>query len=89
MKMDYLRYQQNFDAVTKQVGVAMHAHGSMTQLYASLMITPNERGGISRLMQKLGRRYVAYVNDHYKRSGTLWEGWHYETKANYFSFHTL
>ena len=25
-------------------------------------------------MQGLGRRYVAYINHHYRRSGTLWEG---------------
>lgn len=25
-------------------------------------------------MQFLGRRYVRYFNDAYKRSGTLWEG---------------
>lgn len=25
-------------------------------------------------MQHLGRRYVRYVNDVYRRAGTLWEG---------------
>ena len=42
--------------------------------HVHLLVTPNERGGISRLMQGLGRRYVAYVNGRYRRSGTLWEG---------------
>lgn len=27
-------------------------------------------------MQSLGRRYVQYINKHYRRSGTLWEGRH-------------
>jgi putative transposase len=26
------------------------------------------------MMQSLGRRYVKYVNDRYRRTGTLWEG---------------
>jgi putative transposase len=25
-------------------------------------------------MQYVGRRYVPYINDTYRRSGTLWEG---------------
>ena len=31
-------------------------------------------GGISKLMQSLGGRFVAYVNHNYQRTGTLWEG---------------
>ena len=32
--------------------------------------------GISRTMQSLGRRFVQYINQTYRRSGTLWEGRH-------------
>lgn len=31
-------------------------------------------GRVGRLMQCLGRRYVAYVNARYHRTDTLWEG---------------
>ena len=70
---DCVRYLEDLDAVAKQVGVATHAYVLMTN-HVHLLVTPSEKGGISRLMQGLGRRYVAYVNGRYKRSGTLWEG---------------
>lgn len=37
-------------------------------------MTPQSSGQVARLMQALGRRYVRYVNDRYRRTGTLWEG---------------
>jgi putative transposase len=37
-------------------------------------MTPMVDHGISQLMQALGRRYVVYINNTYKRTGTLWEG---------------
>lgn len=30
--------------------------------------------GVSAMMQSLGRMYVRYFNQKYKRTGTLWEG---------------
>ena len=42
--------------------------------HVHLLVTPKEIGGVSKLMQSLGRRYVPYFNFQYKRSGTLWEG---------------
>ena len=39
-----------------------------------LLATPTENGGIGRLMQSLGRRYVGFFNETMERSGTLWEG---------------
>jgi putative transposase len=33
-----------------------------------------EAGGVSRMMQALGRQYVIHLNHSYKRTGTLWEG---------------
>lgn len=29
---------------------------------------------MARVMQSLGRHYVRYVNDRYRRTGTLWDG---------------
>ena len=37
-------------------------------------MTPAEPGGASRMMQAIGRRYVACFNARYQRTGTLWEG---------------
>ena len=52
---------------------AIHAYVLMTN-HVHLLLTPQEKGAASRLMQALGRRYVQYVNRVYRRSGTLWEG---------------
>jgi putative transposase len=38
------------------------------------LLTPDDTDGVSRTMQYVGRRYVPYINDTYRRSGTLWEG---------------
>lgn len=38
------------------------------------LMTPAASGQISRVLQSLGRRYVRYINDRYRRAGTLWEG---------------
>jgi putative transposase len=52
---------------------AIHAYVLMTN-HLHLLVTPQERDGISKLMQSVGRRYVQYINVTYRRSGTLWEG---------------
>lgn len=42
--------------------------------HVHLLCTPHEAGGVSQMMQALGRQYVRYVNHNHKRTGTLWEG---------------
>jgi putative transposase len=42
--------------------------------HVHLLCTPRSEGGVSQMMQSLGRQYVRYFNYSYKRSGTLWEG---------------
>jgi REP-associated tyrosine transposase len=39
-----------------------------------LLVEPAEAGDLGRFMQSVGRRYVRYVNETYRRTGTLWEG---------------
>ncbi len=56
-------------------GVSVAAYVLMTN-HVHLLMTPEEKDGISRVMQSLGRRYVQYVNKACRRSGTLWEGRH-------------
>jgi putative transposase len=42
--------------------------------HVHLLVTPTEAGGVGRLMQSLGRRYVGFFNAMMERTGTLWEG---------------
>jgi putative transposase len=42
--------------------------------HVHLLMTPKQADGPSRVMKRLGQRYVQYVNRTYRRSGTLWEG---------------
>lgn len=54
-------------------GVAIHAY-VLLDVEVHLLATPREAGSLSRLMQSLGRRYVAGFNRRHGRTGTLWEG---------------
>lgn len=54
-------------------GCEVHAYVLMTN-HVHLLVTPREKGAVSRTMQALGRRYVRYFNDRLERTGTLWEG---------------
>lgn len=51
----------------------VHAYVLMTN-HVHMLMTPQTPAGIGKVMQSLGRRYVRYFNDTYRRSGTLWEG---------------
>ncbi len=70
---DCRRYLDDLNEVAEKTGCQIHAYVLMTN-HVHLLVTPMASRGISRLMQGLGRRYVAYVNGAYKRTGTLWEG---------------
>jgi putative transposase len=52
---------------------AIHAYVLMTN-HVHLLITPEAAGAVSRMMQGVGRIYVAEFNARHGRSGTLWEG---------------
>jgi putative transposase len=65
--LDYLR-----DAVRRH-GCKIHAYVLMTN-HVHLLITPDSKQGISRVMQSLNRLYVPYINFTYGTSGTIWEG---------------
>ena len=53
--------------------VAIHAWVFMDN-HVHLLVTPMHDDAVSGMMQAVGRRYVRYFNDRYKRTGTLWEG---------------
>jgi len=54
-------------------GVAIHAY-ALLEADVHLLATPGGAASLARLMQSLGRRYVAAFNRRHGRSGTLWEG---------------
>ena len=70
---DYRRYLQLLQEASTAEPAAVHAYVLMPN-HVHLLLTPERTGGLSRLMQALGRRYVRGFNDRHDRSGTLWEG---------------
>jgi putative transposase len=72
---DFLYYRRRLAEGLKRFRVALHAYVLMTN-HVHLLMTPQDRGGISQVMQHLGRIYVLHVNRAYRRTGTLWEGRH-------------
>jgi putative transposase len=69
---DYAAYLHWLDRAATTYQVAIHAYVLMPN-HVHLLATPGIDGGISRMMQYLGRHYVQYVNKTHRRSGTLWE----------------
>ena len=70
---DYSAYVGWLKEYSKKYAVDIHAWVLMTN-HVHLLCTPQQEGGISQMMQAVGRRYVQYFNYQYRRSGTLWEG---------------
>lgn len=53
--------------------VQLHAYALLGH-ELRLLVTPPEAHSLARLMQAIGRRYVAAYNRRHGRSGTLWDG---------------
>ena len=70
---DFAAYAHWLDECAKKNRVAIHAWVFMTN-HVHLLVTPKTSGGVSMMMQTLGRYYVRYFNHCYRRTGTLWEG---------------
>jgi putative transposase len=75
---DYEFYRECLVVACARYECRVHAYAFMTN-HTHLLITPSEPGGISMVMQSVGRRFVRYFNDAYGRTGTLWEGRHKAT----------
>lgn len=69
---DYVVYLEKLKYYGKEYEVKIHAFVLMTN-HVHLLATPTTSNGVSKLMQSLGRYYVRYFNQTYKRTGTLWE----------------
>ena len=72
---DYLEYLRCLKQAADQYGCKVHAYILMTN-HVHLLVTPERKDSIGQLFQGLGRHYVRYVNETYKRHGGLWEGRH-------------
>jgi putative transposase len=70
---DYAYYRWMLRDSAAHAGCLVHAYVLMEN-HIHLLVTPADVGAPSRMMQSLGRRYVRYINDRYRRTGTLWEG---------------
>lgn len=70
---DYRSYLAALSETSSHYGVAVHAYVLMSN-HVHILATPEDAGGVSRMMQQLGRKYVSYFNKAHARTGTLWEG---------------
>ena len=70
---DRARYLQLLAEALQATGCRLHAYVLMNN-HVHLLATPPEAGAVGRMMQKLGRGYVAVFNGRHGRTGTLWEG---------------
>ena len=70
---DYQAYLHWLAEAGERYKCAIHAYVLMTN-HVHILATPRESGGLSQMMQYLGRRYVPYINRRYSMSGSIWEG---------------
>lgn len=70
---DFAFYRWALNEAQAEAQCAVHAYVLMTN-HVHLLATPSDIGGPAKMMRSLGRRYVRYFNDRYRRTGTLWEG---------------
>ena len=63
---DYRAYLGWLAEAAGRYGCAVHAYVLMTN-HVHLLVTPENRASVSRMMQHVGRRYVPYVNRAYGR----------------------
>ena len=72
-RANYWKYLDELQLAARETGCAVHAYVLMTN-HVHLLVTPPDETAASRMMQRLGTRYVRYFNAAHERTGTLWEG---------------
>jgi len=70
---DYRAYLSWLKLAGEKYDCHIHAYVLMTN-HVHLLVTPGHRDSLGGLFQFVGRHYVAYINNRYERTGTLWEG---------------
>ncbi|HMV52443.1 MAG TPA: transposase [Rhodocyclaceae bacterium] len=71
--VDRRRYLEILLEVARDNDLAVHSYLLMDN-HVHLLASPGQAAGLSRAMQSLGRRYVAWFNKRHQRTGTLWDG---------------
>jgi putative transposase len=70
---DFVNYLYHLKHYSQEQHVAVHAWVLMSN-HVHLLCTPENSGGISKMMQCIGGNYVRQFNQNHQRTGTLWEG---------------
>ena len=70
---DRLEYLRCLKQAADACGCSVHAYVLMTD-HVHLLLTPDQSTSAACMFQSLGRHYVRYVNETYRRHGSLWEG---------------
>ncbi len=70
---DYLAYLRWLKEGTERYKVDIHAYALMTN-HIHILATTQDKDGVTRMMQYVGRHYVPYINHTYGTSGSIWEG---------------
>ena len=70
---DYGLYLALLAENAKKHGCAVHAFVLMTN-HVHLLVSEGELGATTGLMRGIGQRYVQFINRHYGKTGSLWEG---------------
>ncbi len=61
------------ETVERNDDIAVHAY-SLLANEVHLLVTPAQADALGRMVQSIGRRYVAAYNRRHARRGTLWDG---------------
>ena len=72
-EVDYRTYLDTLREYAVTYGLSVHAY-ALLPAEVHLLATPVDGQALSRTMQSLGRRYVAWYNRLRGRTGALWEG---------------
>lgn len=70
---DCLLFQRALLEASRQEGVQVHAY-ALVDTEAQLLVSPSQAPSLGRMMQALGRRFVAAHHRRHGGSGTLWAG---------------
>jgi len=70
---DYRQFLAKLADAAAACRVAIHAY-VLLEGEVQILATPEDTGGLSRMMQSVGRSYVAAFNRRHARAGTLWQG---------------
>lgn len=71
--IDRALFRELLHETAAQQGVQIHAYALLDD-EVRMLVTPTAADGLSKLVQAIGRRYVARFNRRHGRGGSLWEG---------------